>query len=85
MSGGSFNYLHSQEPYDGEDLRAMASELEARGMHRAARETLALVPRKADSALEALWRAIEWNVSGDIGPTQVVLALAAFNDARSGA
>lgn len=71
MSGGSFNYLFTQEPYSDRDLELMAQWLRDHGMPEAAEDTLALRCPRASGALEDLWRAVEWHVSGDWGVERV--------------
>lgn len=81
MSGGSFNYLYTQHPYNEEDLKNMASELRSRGMYDAANATLALIPPVASKPLEDLWHAVEWHVSCDWSEAQVARVFAKYEAA----
>ena len=75
MSGGSFNYLYAQEPYDPEELERMAAWLDEHEMHLAAFQTRALIPvPRAGEALADLWQAVEWLCSSDWGFDQVIEA-----------
>lgn len=82
MSGGSFNYLFTQEQYSEEDLRTMAAWLRGHGMHRAADETLTFISPRADEALIGLWKAAEWCESQDWGFDYVVEAHDYYSEAR---
>lgn len=79
VSGGSFNYLYvtvnPSEHY--EELSHMIAELESRGMTDAANASRALYsPREGqhEDPIRSLWQAVEWHVSGDYGPVQVLEA-----------
>lgn len=93
MSGGSFDYLCYKEGSELFDysvqrsMREMAAELTERGAQDAAAETEQLIrfvehalrqvePRR--EALAAVWRAVEWCTSGDIGEDGVEAALARY-------
>jgi hypothetical protein len=80
MSGGSFNYLYTQDPYSVEDLEQMADELRSRGMYEAAKETRALIPHRASQELEELWHAVEWHRSCDWSEAQVAKAFVKYDD-----
>lgn len=82
MSGGSFNYLYTQDPYRYEDLKDMASDLRSRGMYDAAEETLALMPQKASKELENLWHAVEWHRSCDWSEAQVAREFIKYEKAK---
>lgn len=82
MSGGSFNYLYAQDPYEPEELRRMADDLRSRGMDVAAEETLALIPRRATNELASLWQAVEWHRSCDWSEAQVAEAWVAYTTSR---
>lgn len=83
MSGGSFNYLYSQDPYEADDLNDMADDLRSRGMHSAERATRSLIPRKASKELAELWKAVEWHRSCDSSEAEVARAFVAFDDERA--
>ncbi len=82
MSGGSFNYLYSQDPYIEEDLRQMADDLRSRGMYEAAEATMELVPPRASKELTDLWHAVEWHRSCDWSEREVARAFVAWENAR---
>ena len=83
MSGGSFNYLYAQWPYQEDELRNMAAELRRRGMYDAEAETLALIPESASEELAKLWHAIEWHVSADWSEAHVARAFARYETAKN--
>lgn len=82
MSGGSFNYLFTQEQYSVSDLEAMAQELRRRGMYEAADATRELMSKQADAMLSQLWHAVEWQVSGDSSEAEVARAFVAWEEAQ---
>lgn len=82
MSGGSFNYLYEQAPYDSWELERMADDLEARGMHDAEDATRAFIQKRADESLTALWKAVEWHRSCDSSEAEVALAYANWRASR---
>jgi hypothetical protein len=60
VSGGSFNYLYTQDPYREEDLEAMANELWQRGMYVNFPDLLGLLA--ARDARDSFERATGWAV-----------------------
>jgi hypothetical protein len=74
MSGGSFNYLYGQDPYNEYDLKSMAEDLRKRGMYEASEATIALIQQRASEELAELWQAVEWHRSNDWGEAEVARA-----------
>jgi hypothetical protein len=92
MSGGSFDYLGLSSDLDDllakiPQLERMRDELAARGARDAALETGHLLAtlaqwevlaRIACERLSPVWKAVEWNASGDWGPDRLDAALAEY-------
>lgn len=95
MSGGSFNYLCFADATDllskhRPDLADMAANLTNRGYKDAALETERLIAyvdhaeRQITARMERLqkvWKAVEWNCSGDSGPEEVREAVEEYRNA----
>lgn len=81
MSGGSYDYLYLAD-FDArnKDLVLMGWALRSRGYDEAAKATEALVGMGPSEQLRALWKAVEWRVSGDWGEEQVAAALVAWQE-----
>lgn len=88
MSGGSFDYLYHKEPaqlFDNiEHIENMVQALTNRGYTDAAKETegVLLILRHFQARMEArlerlqpVWKAVEWNTSGDVTKATVDLAI----------
>ena len=82
MSGGSFGYLYSQDPYSIECLEDMRDELRRRGMTEAAKETAELIPKRASQELADLWRAIEWEMSNDTSQADTARVFIKYEQAK---
>lgn len=90
MSGGSFDYLcwknGAQALADVDNLRRMAWELATFGPSQAYADTdallaLALELDERTDRLRAVWKAVEWCVSSDWGPDDVLQAINAYEAA----
>lgn len=76
MSGGSFDYLHSELPLPPDGLVRMAEEAEAEGFTEGAKLLRQMLKHYAAisedwSKAEEFMRAFEWWKSGDYGSEQV--------------
>jgi hypothetical protein len=93
MSGGSFNYLFATDGIDLIDecklryMKKMYRELIDLGIHDGAKETkkiideMELFVKKYDNTMEtlsSLWKAVEWECSGDIGEDSLNEKVAEF-------
>jgi hypothetical protein len=82
MSGGSFNYLFQSELTSMQGLvEAMRDRLKELGHPEAAARTEDVVQRMREinaiqQELETVWRAVEWQTSGDAGVGAVNEAVA---------
>jgi hypothetical protein len=84
VSGGSFNYLCTQDQPQVDDLRDMAVALEAIAPDsKAAKVTRQLIdnPLITDE-LRDVWRAVEWWQSCDWSKGSVYEALGKYEDTR---
>jgi len=87
MSGGSFNYLYSQELSDAEsNIEGMRDYLHELGHHDAALRTadvLASLRAATDiqQELRDVWQAAEWCRSCDYGPDQVKESVESWRNA----
>lgn len=90
MSGGSYNYLYSQDlsNISSDDLEAMAGKLLKEGAEQAAKDTLAVIELRnrlcdefdnAVNDLRDLWRVAEWQHDFDVGYEDLVEAIADYN------
>lgn len=79
MSGGSWDYLFSDDNASRDMIRAMARQLEETAPGSpAARDTRLLANLLFDERLRETWRAIEWEDSGDGHEEQIADAIAAY-------
>jgi hypothetical protein len=93
VSGGSFNYLchrNASDIFGDDELRHMGAALAELG-HSAklpAERTMALLRKREEiereiEALRAVWRAVEWKESCDIGADQMWLAIGRYLERES--
>lgn len=90
MSGGSYNYLYSQDlsNISTDDLQAMAGKLLKEGAEQAAKDTIAVIELRdrlcdefnnAINNLRDLWRVAEWQHDFDLGYEDLVEAIDEYN------
>lgn len=94
MSGGSYNYLYSQDLHSIsiEDLERMVEKLSALGASKAARDTQMIILlhyrfenefNEAVNPLRDLWRIAEWEEDFDVSRESLMEAINEYNQLKT--